>query len=257
MRFSANLGLLFTELPLLDAVGAAAAAGFEAVELHFPYSVPAGDLAARCAAAGLPIVSLNTARGDASIGEFGLCALTGRRAQARAAVEQAVAYAAEAGVAQVHVMAGIAEGPEAEAVFCEHLTLAAELAEPHGIGLLIEPLNPVDVPGYFLHDVDHAVRLIEQLDIPAVRLMFDCYHVQRIQGELLRTFERVVGVVGHVQFAGVPDRTEPDAGEVDYRWLLPRLRAAGYPGTFGAEYRPRADTADGLGWLGEWAGSDS
>lgn len=250
MKFSANLGFLFTEVALLEAIDAAAAAGFDAVEFHWPYEVQPSDLAARARDAGVAIVSLNTVPGGP--GSFGLGAVPGREADAAVAVRQAVDYAAAAGIGHVHLMAGIASGPAADAVFRRHLELAAGLAEPLGVGLLVEPINPFDVPGYFLASVPQAMELIDELELPGLRLMFDCYHVARIHGDVLGMFTGCAPRVGHVQFASVPDRAEPDHGEVDYRRLLPALVEAGWNGPFGAEYRPAATTTDGLSWLHEW-----
>ncbi|MBD3763547.1 MAG: TIM barrel protein [Rhodobacterales bacterium] len=251
MRFSANLGFLFTDLPLPAAVRAAAAAGFDAVECHYPYAWPAADLRAVLDDTGLPLISLNTPPGDLAASEFGLAALPGGGARARAAVAQALDHAAAAGAAQVHVMAGRTHGaPGAEAAFRDTLDHACRLAAPLGIGILIEPLNPHDVPGYHLTRLDHAAAILADLDHANLRVLFDCYHVARVGEDVAAAFARHAAQVGHVQIAGVPDRGEPDTGTLDYARLLPRLAAAGWRGAVGAEYRPRGgDTAAGLGWL--------
>ena len=228
-----------------DAVAAARRAGFDAVECHFPYDTPPHDLRA----AGLPVIGLNTPPGDRAAGEFGLAAVPGRMAAARAGIAQAVDYAVAAGAGAVHVMAGYPRGAAgAEEAFRANLAHACDLAAGHGLTVLIEPLNPHDAPGYHLADLDHALDTIAAVDRANLRLMFDCYHIARIHGDVEPAFARARHVVGHVQFAGVPDRGEPDTGTVDYRALLP---AMGWHGPFGAEYRPRGgDTLAGLGWLG-------
>lgn len=255
MRFSANLGFLFADRPLPQAIRAAAAAGFDAVECHFPQTVPVADVQAALAETGLPMLGLNTWPGDLRAGDFGLCALPDRIPEARAAVVQAIDYAAATGTAAVHVMAGRTGGDSrAEAVFRDNLAFACDLAAPRGITVLIEPLNHSDVPGYHLVGADHALRIVDALARPNLRIMFDCYHQQITGGDLLMRFRALMPYLGHVQFAGVPDRAEPDRGEVDFGWLLAEMRAAGWTRPFGAEYRPAATTEAGLGWLAQWRG---
>lgn len=248
-RYSANLGFLWTELALPEAITAAAASGFDAVECHWPYDVPAAETAAALSAAGLTMVGLNTVRGDVKAGDMGLSALTGREPQARAAIDQAVGYAAETGTRNVHVMAGIAEGAKAKRTFLDNLAYAAERARAHGIGILIEPLNHRDAPGYFLKRSDEAAVLIGELGEPNVRMMFDCYHVQIMEGDLIRRLERHLPLIGHIQIAAVPSRREPDEGEIAYERLIAAIDCMGYSGYIGAEYRPRGTTEQGLGWL--------
>lgn len=252
VNLSANLGFLWADLPLPEAIAAAGAAGFGAVECHWPYHVDAVLVRNALEAAGVPMVGLNTRRTSAGRphpDDFGLAAVPGREADARAGIDEAVAYAAAIGCANVHVMAGRAEGPEAHRVFVEHLAYAAERARPHGVGILIEPINARDAAGYFLSRLEEAVRLVAEVAAPNLAIMFDCYHLQIMGGDLLRRFEAHLPMIGHVQFAGVPDRSEPHRSEVDYRWLLPRMADAGYTGWFGAEYRPAAGTGDGLSWM--------
>lgn len=247
IRFSANLGLLWTDRPLPDAVRAAAAAGFDAVELHWPYDTDARLLRSVLEEVGLPVVSLNTPRGDLAAGENGLTAVPGREVAAREAIDQAVDYARAVGATAVHVMAGVAEGPAAHRRFVDALRETAVRAPD--LTLLIEPLNAHDAPGYLLRTVDQARRVVEEVGSPAVRIMFDCYHVQRTEADLLRRFAEVVHLVGHVQIAAIPDRGAPDHGEVDYARVLPVLVAAGWHGAVGAEYRPAGATDDSLDWL--------
>lgn len=250
MRFSANLGFLWTDLPLPAAIRAAKAAGFDAVECHWPYDVPAAEVKAALDATGLAMVSLNTRRGDVAVGEMGLAALPGREAEARAAIDEALAYAHAVGAGAVHVMAGRAEGPRAEASFLANLAHAAAAAD--GLRILIEPLNHHDAPGYFLSRSDQAVELIARLGDPAVRLMFDCYHVQIMEGDLSRRLERHLPLTGHVQIAAVPDRGPPDHGELDYGHVLGLLAELGWSAPVGAEYRPAGPTGASLGWMARW-----
>lgn len=250
MRYSANLGFLFTDLPLPQAIHAAKDAGFDAVECHFPYDVPAADVATALQETGLAMLGLNTWPGDKAAGDFGLAALTGREDEARAAIAQALDYAIATGTKAVHVMAGRTDGGKrAEATFRANLAHACDLAAAHGITILIEPINTRDVQGYHLSRTDHAQQIIAALGKPNLKLMFDCYHMQIMQGDLATHLRALLPVIGHVQIAAVPDRGEPDQGEVDYRWLMAHLGGLGYSGFIGAEYRPRAGTLSGLGWL--------
>ncbi|OIP87960.1 MAG: isomerase [Rhodobacterales bacterium CG2_30_65_12] len=251
MGYSANLGFLFTELALPDRIRAAKAAGFEAVECHFPYDTPAADVAAALAETGLKMLSLNTVPGNVAAGDFGLAALAGREAEARAAVEQAVAYAAAIGAANVHVMAGKTDGgAEAEATFRANLAFACDLAAEHGMSVLIEPINHRDVPGYHLARVEHAADIIAAMGRANLRLMFDCYHSQIMQGDLITRVRDHLALIGHIQIAAVPSRAEPDEGEVNYAWLVGAIRGLGYGAPIGAEYKPRSGrTSDGLAWL--------
>ena len=253
MRYSANLGFLFTDLSLPDAVHAAKAAGFDAVECHFPYDIPPEDLKAALDATGLRMLALNTWPGDRDAGEFGLCALPDRKADAEREIGRAIDYATAIGMEAVHVMAGRTDGgAAAEACFRDNLRLACEMAERHGLRILIEPINTRDVANYHLSGTDHAERILDAIGHDALRIMFDCYHMQIMQGDLLKSMERLMPKIGHIQIAAVPDRGEPDAGEIAYPWLMARLAELGYDGHVGAEYKPRApdgDTDAGLGWL--------
>lgn len=247
--FSANLGFLWTELPLPDAIRAAGNAGFDAVECHFPYNVAIDDVRAALAETGLRMLGLNTIRGNVAAGDNGLAAVPGREEEARAAIRQAVDYAAATGIANVHVMAGKSEGEAGHRAFVANLRFALDLAAPYRITILIEPLNHRDAPGYFLKTTTQAVSIIDEVGAPNLKLMFDCYHVQIMEGDLSKRLEALMPHIGHVQIAGVPDRREPDQGEVDYRHIIRVLRDLGYDRPIGAEYRPAASTEAGLGWM--------
>ncbi|WP_370206234.1 hydroxypyruvate isomerase family protein [Pararhodobacter marinus] len=237
--FSANLGFLWTELPLQDAIRAAADAGFRAVECHWPYDTPPDTVARALAETGLPMLSLNTRPGGS--GEFGLAALKGREDEARAAIDEAIAYARATGTSAVHVMAG-KDGDEE--TFRASLTHACNAAPD--LTILIEALNPHDVPGYHLNSQEKAAQTCTALGFPNLKLMVDCYHVGRTEGDVLATYQRHRPLIGHVQLAAVPDRGAPDHGTVDYATLLPKLD---WPGPFGAEYRSNGPTDASLSWL--------
>ncbi len=248
LSLSANLGFLWRDRTLPDAIMAARQAGFDAVECHWPYDVEPAAVRAALAEAGFSMVSLNTRRGPRD-GDFGLAALPERVDEARAGIEEAVTYGATIGASAVHVLAGVAAGDAARQTFDANLRFACDLAARHGMTVLIEPLNPRDAPGYFLIGLDRAIETVERIARPELKILFDCYHQQITGGDLIRRFTDCLEHVGHVQFAGVPDRGEPDMGEIAYERLLPMLRDLGYAGCFGAEYRPRGKTEDGLGWM--------
>lgn len=247
MKFSANLGFLWAELPLDIAIRRAHAAGFDAVEMHWPFASDRAAVKRALADTGLPLMGLNTDRGPT--GQNGLCALVGHTQHARSAIDQAFDWAADLGAANVHVMAGFAAGPAAHDAFIENLIYASERGRDCGVGVLIEPLNRFDAPGYFLGNQDQAVNILKQVDRGNVRLMFDCYHVARTEGNVIDTFDRVRSWVGHVQFAGAPDRGEPDSGSVDYSQVLAHILSQGWTSPMGAEYKPRGDIEAGLSWL--------
>lgn len=247
-RFSANLGFLWTDLALPDAIRAAKAAGFDAVECHWPYDTPAAQIRAALEETGLPMLGLNTRRGDVAAGENGLAALPGREAEARAAIDEALDYAQAIGARAVHVMAGVAGGPEADRTFRANLRYACDRAGPDRI-ILIEPLNRFDAPGYFLNTTAQAAELIEGIGAPNLRLMFDCYHVGRTGEDVIGRFQTLLPVIGHVQFAAVPDRGPPDHGEVDYATVFGAIALLGWTAPLGAEYRPGGPTGATLGWM--------
>lgn len=249
MKFSANLGFLWSGLPLPAAIRAAKAAGFDAVECHWPYATASADVRSALDETGLPMLGLNTARGDVSAGENGLAALPGRLGDAHAAIDEAINYARAIGCKAVHVMAGFASGPEAHDTFVANLTYACAQAEPHGITILIEPLNRYDAPGYFLTTTTQAVHLIDTVGAPNLKLMFDCYHVQLMEGDLTHKLAELLPCIGHIQFASVPDRGPPDTGEVNYNHIFEVIGALGYDKPLGAEYKPDGSTDETLGWL--------
>ncbi len=254
MRFSANLGLLWTNLQLPAAIRAAKDNGFDAVECHWPYDVPPENVLQALNETGLRMLGLNTGRGDVSKGEIGVAALQGREYQSRQFIDEALAYAVKIGCDYIHVMAGTADfhNQIAQRVFTENIRYACRAAALVEKTVLIEPLNTYDAPGYFLSTLEDALLVIKQVGEPNLKIMFDCYHQQLMGGDLLNRFKHALPHIGHVQFASVPERVEPDIGEVYYPWLLKEFVVAGYTGMFGAEYKARARTEDGLSWLSDY-----
>ncbi|WGI21518.1 TIM barrel protein [Amylibacter sp. IMCC11727] len=248
-KFSANLGFLWADIPLPDAIHAAHGAGFDAVECHWPYATPAHDVTAALDETGLQMLSLNTARGTGGAGDFGLSALPDRVAQARAAIDQAIDYATAINTPNIHVLAGNAHGHTAHATFIENLHYATTQAAQRDITILIEPLNRFDAPNYFLKTTDQAAAILKEVSVPNLKLMFDCYHVGRTEGDVANRFTALRPFIGHVQFASVPDRGRPDQGTLDYAAVFKHITDAGYTAPLGAEYKPNGPTDETLHWM--------
>ncbi len=248
-KFSANLGFLWADRPLPDAIRAAKAAGFDAVECHWPYDVPSADVAKALAETDLEMLGLNTRRGTVAAGDNGLSALVERVAEARLAIDEAITYAVEISAKKIHVMAGFANGIKAHETFVSNLKYACSKAAAHGITILIEPLNKYDAPEYFLKTTDQAKVIITEVECDNLALMFDCYHVQLMEGDLSHKLAALQPIIGHIQFASVPDRGRPDRGEVSYGHVFKLISALGYTAPLGAEYRPNGDTDKTLGWM--------
>lgn len=249
MKFSANLGFLWNDRPLPEAIRAARAAGFDAVECHWPYVSPADEVKATLDETGLRMLGLNTRRGDVGAGDNGLSAIPGRESEAREAIDEAIAYATAIDTPNIHVMAGFAAGNAARRTFVANLQYACDQAAPHGITILIEPLNKYDAPGYFLATTDQALAIIEAIAAPNLKLMFDCYHVQLMEGDLTHRIAALLPSIGHIQFASVPDRGAPDHGEINYHHVFRVISDLGYTAPLGAEYKPARNTEYTLGWL--------
>ena len=255
-RFAANLSFLYPEHPFLERFAAAASDGFRAVELAFAYEFGAADIARRLADQGLSQVLINAPPGDLAAGERGLACLPGREADfRRSLIEQALPLALALGCPRVHVMAGVAppgvDPARLQDTFLANLGWAAAQAAPMGVELLIEPINPRDVPGYFLTHQQQAHRIVEQTGAHNLKVQMDLHHCQIVEGDVAMKLRQYLpgGHVGHLQIAGVPDRHEPDGGELYHPYLFDLIDQLGYKGHIGAEYRPRAGTSAGLGWL--------
>ena len=224
------------------------------MECHFPYAIDSNKVKAAMKETGLPMVGLNTQRGNVEGGDNGLSAVVGRESEARGYIEEAVEYASAIDCKNVHVMAGFTDqGSAAENTFRENLTYACELAAKKNVQILIEPLNHYDAPNYHLNNLDDALKTIEAVGADNIKVMFDCYHIQIMQGDLARRIEANFSSIGHIQFAAVPDRGEPDLGELHYPNLLRSIDAMGWKRHLGAEYKPRnGNTDDGLAWMNDY-----
>lgn len=257
IRFAANLSMMYQEREFLERFAAARSDGFVGVEFMFPYSYPKEVLRRRLHDEGLKQVLFNAPAGDWSAGDRGLAALPDREAEFRESFGTALEYAVELDCSQVHVMAGVARPGQVQpqhGTYLRSLEWAASLAEPLGIDLLIEPLNARDVPGYLITTQAEAHGLVAVLGRPNVGVQLDLYHLQISEGDVTMTLRRDLptGRVRHVQIAGVPDRHEPDLGELDVTRVLATIESLDYAGWVGCEYTPHHDTTSGLAWIETW-----
>jgi 2-dehydrotetronate isomerase len=250
LRFAANISFLFKELPFLERFAAAAEAGFKLVECHWPYDNPVEALRDRLEKNGLSLVMVNTAPGNLEGGDFGLGAVPGREADFQAAVDQALLYVSSLDATRIHCMAGkVPVTSTSHRTFVDNLRRAADKALDAGVTLVIEPINTRSAPGYFLTNSRQAVDIIGEVDRPNVKLLFDVFHLQIMEGDIITRLETLKPVIGHVQIAAVPSRAEPDEGEINYRAVFDALERIGYDGVIGCEYLPRGSTGEGLKWM--------
>lgn len=251
-RLAANLTMMYAEHPFLDRFKAAASDGFQGVEFLFPYEFAAADLKARLQDNGLTQALFNAPPGDWAAGERGIASLPGREAEFQRGLDQALEYAAQLGNRSLHVMAGLIRADQNRAahreVYVKNLAHAASAAASAGITIVIEPINTRDIPGFFLSRQDDAQAICAEVGAGNLKVQFDCYHCQIVEGDIAVKLQRDIAGIGHIQIAGVPDRHEPDLGELHYPYLFERIDALGYTGWIGCEYRPRAGTSAGLGW---------
>ncbi len=254
-RFAANLSLMYAELPFLDRIGAAAADGFAAVECQFPYDHTAADIAQRLSDHGVVQVLINAPPGDFAEGDRGLGGQLGREAEFREGIETSLAYAHALRCPRVHVMLGYQQpgvARERQLDLCQrNLAWAAPLAASAGVELLLEPLNPRDMPGYLISRQQDAHDIVMQVGAPNLKVQMDLYHCQITEGDLAARLRHWLptGKVGHLQIAGAPERHEPDIGEIHHPYLFDLIDSLGWAGWIGAEYRPRGATSAGLGWF--------
>lgn len=251
-RLAANLTMMYTEHPFLDRFKAAAGDGFTGVEFLFPYEFTAAELKSRLDGSGLEQALFNAPPGDWAAGERGIASLPGREGEFERGFDQALEYAAVLGNRKLHVMAGLIR-PEQDRsahreVYLKNLASAARAAASAGVTVVIEPINTRDIPGFFLNRQDEAQAICAEVGADNLKVQFDIYHCQIVEGDIAMKLQRDIAGIGHIQIAGVPDRHEPDLGELNYPYLFERIDALGYTGWIGCEYRPRAGTSAGLGW---------
>lgn len=262
-KFAANLSMLYPELPFLDRFEAAARDGFKAVEYLFPYAFDGAEIAARLKGNGLQQVLFNAPPGNWDAGERGLACLPGREAEYRAGITQALHYAGQLACPRIHVMAGLlpagAERESLHGVYLENLRWAAQQALQHGVEVLIEPINLRDIPRFYLNRQEVAHALVAEVGAPNLKVQMDLYHCQIVEGDVAMKLRHYLplGEVGHIQIASVPERHEPDGGELNYAYLFALLDELAYNGWVGCEYRPArgmeaGGTSAGLGWVKSW-----
>jgi hydroxypyruvate isomerase len=248
-RFSANLGHLFVEHPLLERIGAAANVGFKAIELQNPYDVAPSEVKAEIDRHDLTMLNLNTPPGRE--GEPGLAAVAGREDEFWVTFTKALDYIAAIGGNSLHVLSGIVpphQRPAAEAVLVGNLTRACDAAAAKNIFLMLEPLNQRDRPDYFVSRIEHIADVIAKVGKPNLKIMYDFYHVQVTQGDVIKRMEAHLPLIGHVQFAGPPTRLPPQQGELNFPVIFEAIDAMGWKGWVGAEYGPGGPTVDSLAW---------
>ena len=252
-KFAANLTMLFTEVPFLERFALARKAGFTHVEYLFPYAFKVEDLKAELEKHGLQQVLFNLPSGDWAAGDRGIGASPGREAEFRAGVPRAIEYAKVLGVPRLNCLAGKRVPGRSDEEHWQTLVqnarfAATELAK-HGLELLIEPINHFDIPGFFLNRTEQALKLLDEIAQPNVRVQYDIYHAQREEGELAATISKHLARIGHIQIADNPGRHQPGTGEINFPFLFRRLDELNYPGYIGLEYVPTPDTAGSFGWL--------
>lgn len=253
-KFAANLTMMFTEVPFLDRFGKAAEAGFAAVEFLFPYDFAPEDVADRLKRNNLTQALFNMPPGDWANGERGFAALPTRFEDLKASVDRALTYAEATGVKRLHLMAGIGDGndPALWAQYRRSIEYVAPKLAENGLDLLLEPINPRGVPGYFLNDFNKTEALIADLQIPNLRLQYDIFHRQILHGDVVVSLRRLMPIIGHIQIASVPSRNEPDGEELNFPYLFAQIDRLGYQGFVGCEYNPRGETEHGLEWFQPW-----
>jgi hydroxypyruvate isomerase len=257
-KFAANLSMMYQEVDFMDRFAAAAADGFDAVEFLFPYDYVGADIKSRLSDAGLVQVLFNCPPGDWTAGERGMASIPAREEEFKRSIDSALGYAQTMGTKQLHVMAGlIAPGQDRarhRAVYLQNLSYAARQAAVHGVTILIEPINTRDIPGYFLNYQSEAHEICKEVGTSNLKVQFDMYHCQIMEGDVTTRLRCHIPGIGHMQIAGVPDRHEPDLGELHYPYLFQQIDDLKYEGWIGCEYRPKRGTSEGLGWLRPWIG---
>lgn len=256
-RFAANLSMLFTDVPFLDRFERAARAGFTAVEYLFPYAFSPEEVSTPLAKYNLKQALFNLPAGDWEGGERGMASLPGREEEFAQNLEKGLLYAKANKAPIVHCMAGLPIGAdlaEAERTYKANIAKAADFFAPHGITVGIEPINQRSMPGYFLRTIEQAVGYIEELARPNLKVQFDFFHVQMEQGCVALRLRENYNYIGHFQLASVPERNEPDGGELCYEYIFAVVDELGYSGYIGCEYNPAGETEAGFGWFSPYKG---
>lgn len=257
-KFAANLSMMFTDEPFLNRFARASAAGFHGVEFLFPYDYTQAEVTGAVRAAGVQVVLFNTVPGDWTKGERGLAALPGREQAFLDGVRKAIDYATAMDCPRIHAMAGLvpegADRAEMGVTYRKNLEQAAALAARASLDVVIEPINTRDIPGFFLNRTEEAAAVIADVGAPNLKIQFDIYHRQIMQGDLARAIAEHLPLIGHMQLADNPGRNEPGTGEINYPFLFGEIDRLGFAGWIGCEYKPKGDTEAGLGWFAPYKG---
>ncbi|KAE9533750.1 hydroxypyruvate isomerase [Ursidibacter arcticus] len=252
-KFAANLTMMFTEVPFLERFEAAAKAGFKYVEYLWPYDYPADLLKAKLDQYNLQQVLFNTSAGNIDAGEWGISAIPNREQDSHKNIDLALEYALALGCPNVHIMAAVVpEGADRELykqTFVKNIRYASEKFKPYGINILLEALSPQVKPNYLLKSQLDTLEIVELVDRDNVFIQLDYFHAQNVDGNLSQLTDRLKDKIAHIQIASVPNRHEPDEGEINYEYLFNKLDEIGYQGFIGCEYKPRSDTVAGLDWF--------
>ncbi|WP_147534803.1 hydroxypyruvate isomerase family protein [Bacillus marasmi] len=255
--YAANLSTIFIEVPFIERFKKAKEAGFQFIECQFPYEVPADTIRAELEKHRLSLVLINLPAGDWDNGERGLAIFPERKEEFKKSVAKGIEYALALGVSKLHCLAGVipphADKELSRKTYIDNLTYAAVQMEPHQLTLLIEPINQLDMPGYFLNNINDAARIIDEINLQNLKLQFDFYHIQRSQGNLLSTYAQFFDKVEHIQIADVPGRHQPNTGEIHYQHVLAEIIQSGYKGYIGLEYIPLGKSEESFTWIHDFA----
>ena len=253
VKFSANISLLFNEFDFLDRFDEAKKIGFKAIEFQFPYSYDANQIKRKLDKHNLSISIFNSSPGNLDGGDRGLACIFERKEEFNKSILEALDYAQIINGKKIHVMSGILKDPKDHDLsvntYIDNLKWACDKAEEFGIQILIEPINQRNIPNYFLSSADMAVQIIEEINKPNLKLLFDVFHHQIINGDVSKSIEKFIYFIGHIQIAGIPDRHEPDISEIDYNYILNIIEKNGYNGWIGCEYNPKNGTISGMKWI--------
>lgn len=253
MKLTANISMLFTEQPLLERFGAAKSAGFNAVEIQFPYAEKVADIKAELKAHDLECVLINIPAGDLMEGGEGLASVPGKEAEFAAALVECLSYVTSLRVKRVNVLPGCCKDASKHAQYLEtfkrNLNTAADMFKPLGVTVTFEAINTFDMPGFLIHNVQQMMDVVEESDRDNIKMQFDIYHMARMEdGDISGIISRLGNQIGHIQFADAPGRGEPGTGELDFKSIFYAIEYSSYDGWVGAEYKPSKNTEDTLRW---------
>lgn len=252
-KFAVNLSTIFTQVPFIDRFKKASEQQFSYVECQFPYELTVDQIKQQLRENNLSMVLLNLPPGNWANGDRGLAIDPFRTEEFKNSVDVGIEYASALNIPNIHCMAGVCSdnipSHKVKEVYIKNITYAAKKLATHELTLLIEPINQKDIPNYYLSSIKEAAEILQEVNLPNVKLQFDFYHMQKIQGDLISTFENYFDQIGHVQIADVPGRHQPGTGEINYKNVLSFLDKVGYNGYIGLEYTPLGKSEDSFKWI--------